>query len=190
MLASLSDAELAVQIGRGARAGDAEAELARRMGPRVRRYGLRHLRDVHAADDLVQHVLMTMLAALRDGRIREPEKLASFVLGTCRLAAMDLRRGERKREALAERYETYRAASLSGESGVPAELDRERLQHCLQALAERERTVVVMTFFDEHTRTNLPGSLGLSEGNLRVIRHRAIRRLRHCMSSPESGGVE
>jgi RNA polymerase sigma-70 factor (ECF subfamily) len=187
MVPTLSDAELAERIGRGECAAEAEAELARRMGPRVRQYGLRHLRDAHAADDLAQHVLMTTLSALREGRVREPAKLASFVLGTCRMAAMDLRRGQRRRESLAEQYGSHRAASLASEAGL--EIDRERLERCLQALAERERTVVVLTFYDEHTRTNLPDSLGVTEANLRVIRHRAIRRLRHCMGTGETGGV-
>ena len=81
----LNDAELVRQVGAGDR--EAEAELCRRMGPRIRLYGLRHLRDAHAAEDLTQQVLITTLEALRAGRLREPEKLASFVLGTCRMSA-------------------------------------------------------------------------------------------------------
>ena len=34
----------------------AEGELCRRMAPRIHLYGLRGLRDRHAADDLVQRV--------------------------------------------------------------------------------------------------------------------------------------
>jgi RNA polymerase sigma-70 factor (ECF subfamily) len=70
------------------------------MAPRVRLYGLRHLRDGHAADDLTQQVLITTIEALRAGRLREPEKLASFVLGTCRMTVLDLRRGAQRRARL------------------------------------------------------------------------------------------
>ena len=52
----LSDAELVRRIGAGER--EAEAELFRRMAPRIRLYGLRHLRDVHASEDLTQNVLI------------------------------------------------------------------------------------------------------------------------------------
>ena len=45
---------------------------------RVRLYGLRHLRDHASAEDLMQQVLITTLEALRQGCLREPEKLASF----------------------------------------------------------------------------------------------------------------
>ena len=71
----LSDADLVRRIGPGGDT-DAEGELYRRMAPRVRLYGLRHLRDESASDDLTQQVLITTLEALRTGRLREPEKLA------------------------------------------------------------------------------------------------------------------
>src|SRR5258708_36605821 len=99
----LDDAELVRQIG-AQHDREAEAELCRRMAPRVRLYGLRHLRDGHAADDLTQQVLIATLEALRANRLREPEKLASFVLGTCRMMVLDLRRGARRRERLLEQF--------------------------------------------------------------------------------------
>src|SRR5207247_5332685 len=98
-----SDLELVHRISTG-NDRDAEAELFRRMAPRVRLYGLRHLRDGYAADDLTQQVLMTTLEALRAGRLREPEKLASFVLGTCRMAVLDLRRGAARPARLMEEF--------------------------------------------------------------------------------------
>ena len=85
----LSDADLAPRIAAGDR--EAEAELCRRMGPRIRLYGIRHLRSPSAADDLVQHVLLKVLEALRTARLRESDKLSHFVLGTCRMTVLDLR---------------------------------------------------------------------------------------------------
>ena len=46
----------------------AETELYRRLAPRVRLYGLRHLREPHAAADLVQQVLLMTLERLRAGK--------------------------------------------------------------------------------------------------------------------------
>src|SRR5262247_3718318 len=93
-----SDADLAPRIAEGDR--EAEADMCRRMAPRIQLYGLRHLRSVAAADDLVQQVLMKVLEALRSGRLREPDKLAQFVLGTCRLTVRDLRRSSQRQEEL------------------------------------------------------------------------------------------
>jgi RNA polymerase sigma-70 factor (ECF subfamily) len=123
----VEDAELARAIAGSAPAVDAaaEGEFCRRFAPRVRLYGLRHLRDRHAAADLVQQVLMMTLERLRAGKLREPERLAA----------------------------------------------------CLEALSERERSVVIGSFFEEESISELR----LSAGNVRVIRHRALGKLRACM---------
>jgi RNA polymerase sigma-70 factor (ECF subfamily) len=175
--AGLEDAELVRRISFG-NDGEAEAELFRRMAPRIRLYGLRHLRDGHASDDLTQQVLIVTLGALRAGRLRDPEKLASFVLGTCRMTVLDLRRGAYRRQRLLEQF----GADLltSAQSSVP-DLDYEQLTRCVQSLRERERTVIVMSFYDERVCADVAGFLGVSQANVRVIRHRAIRQLRECM---------
>src|SRR5512146_2418020 len=100
-----SDGELARRVVEGgAGAPAAEGELCRRLAPRVRLYGLRHLRDPAAADDLVQEVLVLTLERLRAGRVRDPDRLASFVLGTCRLLVRNHRRGRRRRDELLGRF--------------------------------------------------------------------------------------
>lgn len=172
-----SDAELVQRIGFG-HDPEAESALVRRMARRIRLYGLRHLRDGSAADDLTQQVLITTLQALRAGRLREPEKLVSFVLGTCRMTVLDQRRGASRRARLLEAF----GAELPTETAptVP-QLDRQRLVRCVGALKERERTVIVMTFVGERSGADLARVLGVSEANVRVIRHRAIHHLRDCM---------
>jgi RNA polymerase sigma-70 factor, ECF subfamily len=178
---SVPDAELARRIAKK-RPGEAaaeEAELYRRFAPRVRLYGLRHLRDEQVAADLVQHVLVLTLEKLRAGQVREPERIASFVLGTARLVALDVRRAAQRRR---ESPELLEAAAEAVAVEPPAEpLDLEPLRRCLQALAERERSVVVLTFFDERTAGQIAAQLGLSEGNVRVIRHRALGQLQRCL---------
>jgi RNA polymerase sigma-70 factor (ECF subfamily) len=175
----LDDAELVRQIGLG-NSREAEAELFRRMAPRIRLYGLRHLRDQHASDDLTQQVLIATLEALRVGRLREGGKLASFVLGTCRMMVLDLRRNAQRKERLLEQFGPDLLTPV--QPAMPF-LDHEQLTRCVQNLKERERTVVVMTFYDEQTGADVATFLGVSEANVRVIRHRAIHQLRDCMGA-------
>ena len=177
MQIELTDTELVRQIASGSDS-EAEAELFRRMAPRIALYGLRHLRDEHAAQDLTQQVLVKMLEALRSGRLREPDKLASFVLGTCRMMVLDLRRGTQRKQRLLEQF----GADLHSpvQPYVP-QLDQQQLRRCLQNLKERERTVIVLSFYDEQTAADVANFLGVSEANVRVIRHRAIHQLRDCM---------
>ncbi|MBL0159343.1 MAG: sigma-70 family RNA polymerase sigma factor [Bryobacterales bacterium] len=176
-LDTTAEAELARRIGAG---GDreAEGELYRRLAPRVRLYGLRHLRDEQAAADLTQEVLLITLEGLRAGRLREPEKLASFVLGTP-AGGIELAAGAQRRQGLLAEYARFAAGERA-----PAEevVDEGRLAECLARLGERERSVVVMTFFSERTGGEVAGFLGVSEGHVRVIRHRALGRLRMCLA--------
>jgi RNA polymerase sigma-70 factor (ECF subfamily) len=185
-LAALDDGALAARIAEAGAAPDsaAEAELYRRLAPRVRLYGLRHLRDPQAAADLVQHVLLLTLEQLRAGKVREPERIASFVLGTCRMTVLEMRRGTRRREAL---LETWGASAEAFEAPEPATLDPDRLAGCLQALSERERSVVVLSFFADKQAEEVGTELAISGGNVRVIRHRALARLRECMGSGQDG---
>ncbi len=173
----LNDADLVRQIGSGSDR-EAEAELFRRMAPRIRLYGLRHLRDEHASEDLTQQVLITTLEALRAGRLREPEKLTSFVLGTCRMTVLNLRRAAQRKERLLEQFGADLVAPV--QPAMP-QLDHDQLTRCVQNLNERERAVVVLTFYDEQTGADVASFLGVSEANVRVIRHRAIHQLRKCM---------
>ena len=161
-------------------ARDAEAQLYRLLAPRVRRYGQRHLRDDHAADDLMQHVMALAIEKLRSGALDAPERIVSFVLGACRLTVIDLRRGQLRRDALLQRHaHELPPADLQ----IAPRLDQERVAHCLERLPERERAVLVMSFYDEQPADAVGRSLGLSAGNVRVIRHRGIDRLRRCVDA-------
>lgn len=160
--------------------GEAEAELYRLLAPRVRRYGLRHLRDAEAAADLMQHVMLKIIEKLRAGALRDPEQVVSFVFGTCRLVVLDLRRGSLRRERLLEAY----GEDLPFADIAPApRVDHERVEKCLENLSERERSVLVMTFHEDRDAGDVAGQLGLTAGNVRVIRHRALERLRECVTA-------
>jgi RNA polymerase sigma-70 factor, ECF subfamily len=181
----VDDSELTRRIIGAASTRDAEAEalLCRRFAPRIRLFGLKRLRSDAAAADLVQDVLMMVLQKLRAGAVREPERIASFMLGTARQLVIDTRRNSGRRERLLDTF----ALDLEPDDAPAADSpDTDRLQHCLQALPERERSVVVMTFYDECPAEMLGAQLGLNAGNVRVIRHRGLKHLRDCLQSRET----
>jgi RNA polymerase sigma-70 factor (ECF subfamily) len=152
------------------------------LAPRVRLYGLRHLRDEQSAADLIQQVLLMTIERLRSGKIREPERLASYVLGMCRMVVLDLKRGRWRRERVLRQFaEDLPRADVAPEP----RLDTERLTACLERLSERERSVLVLAFHSERTAFEVAQELRLTEANVRVIRHRALARLRLCMAGEE-----
>ena len=149
----------------------------------MRRYGLRHLHDAHAAADLMQHVMALTIEQLREGKVREPQQIVSFVFGTCRMVVTDMRRGTQRREELLERHGELLAIA---DIAVAPRLDHQRVADCLERLPERERSVLVMSFYDDRCSDEVGAALGLSAGNVRVIRHRGIEKLRHCVGAGRS----
>lgn len=178
-----SDAELARLVIAAGVSGSAgpEAELCRRFGRRVRLYGRSHLRDDSAVDELVQRVLLIVIGKLRGGEIREPDRIASFILGTARMVSRELVRPRERPVELDEEL----PCPLSETQPDPLAIDA--LGECLKGLAERERTVVALSFFHEQSAEEVGEALGMQPGNVRVTRHRAIARLRSCMGLGAEG---
>jgi RNA polymerase sigma-70 factor, ECF subfamily len=164
---------------------EAETELYHRFAPRVRLYGLRHLRDEDAALDLVQQVMLLTIEKLRAGSIRDTDQIGSFILGVSRTMTIDFRRRERRRERLRETFIGEQAVSKADDGAV---LDVAHLEACLGHLAERERLVMLLTFYAERSARQVGDELRLTEANVRVIRHRALGKLRTCMAA--SGDVQ
>ena len=172
-----SDAELASAVMRAGVAGSPaeEAELCRRFGRRVRLYGRSRLRDASAVDDLVQRVMLLVLSKLRGGEVREPDRIDSFVLGTARLVTREMARPREQPADLDEDIPCPLAETR------PDPLEVQRLAECLKGLAERERTVVSLSFFGGQSAAEVGEELGMQPGNVRITRHRALARLRSCM---------
>jgi RNA polymerase sigma-70 factor, ECF subfamily len=176
-LEASTDAELVRRAslrGEGARA--VEAELCRRFAPRVRLYGLRHLRDGDRARDLVQAVLLVLVEAVRAVRIAEPEHVDRFVLGTCRNVVARMREGDGRAISV-----DPVDLELTGAMPTFERLDTPALLRCLVKLNLRSRMVMQMCFHDEATAAEIGARLGMTAVGVRVLRHRAIAQLRQCL---------
>ncbi len=177
--AGVGDAEIVRRIAaRAEHAREAEAELCRRFAPRIRLYGLRHLRDEDRARDLVQAVLLGVLVALREGRVEDPERIDRYILGTCRNVASRARQSEARTEPLSTELH---AAMSSGADPV----DLTALMHCFGRLDERGRIVVALSFKQGRPAAEVAARMQTTEGNVRVLRHRAVAALRRCLDEQE-----
>jgi RNA polymerase sigma-70 factor (ECF subfamily) len=95
------------------------------------------------------------------------------------MTVLDLRRSSRRQDELLAMF----GSDLVPDPPPMPTVDDRQLARCVQALKERERSVVVMTFYDEQTAAETARFLGISEANVRVIRHRAMRQLRACLEA-------
>lgn len=177
--AKRSDAELAraVAMSAGAPDHDAEAELCRRYVGRLIAFGRRRLPSEDDARDLAQDALLLTLEKLRRGEVRDAERIGSFLFGVARNLVVTRHRERSRtqtfdptdRELVAESFE------------LPDPLARERVGACLEDLPDRQRTVVLLSFYAERSSREIASTLDISHGNVRVLRHRGVAGLRDCL---------
>lgn len=175
-----TDAELTRAIAEGGELGrQAEVVMCRRFAPRIRMYGLRHLRDDDRARDLTQTVLVGLLQATREGRVEDASKLDRFVLGTCRNTALRMRE-------LAARARPAEDDEIAALASAPIErVDVGPLVHCFAKLDARGQSIVRMSFTEERSAEDIGALLEMSPVNVRVARHRALAALRKCLDGQE-----
>lgn len=165
----------------GSEAARAEARLCARFLPVARLVALRHAgpRD---ADDVAQDALLVMLAAIRDGRVREPDRPGAFLIGVVRNLARTRARGAERARAAHARLASEEPSSTAREPAV----DPRRLWSCFNLLGARAREVLVRTFVREEPGAEIAAALGIREDNVRAVRHRALAALHACLE-PEGG---
>jgi RNA polymerase sigma-70 factor (ECF subfamily) len=150
-------------------ATDAEAELYRRFAPRIRLFGLKHLRDEAAAQDLVQQVFIVTLERLRAGAVRNVEAIGSFILGS-------------RRTALLDRFDDRNAMAPPIDAVT---FDLPRVVRCLDTLPLRDRTILILTFYADKPAPEIAAELQIAPGAVRVARSRALARMRECVGAPD-----
>lgn len=178
---AVSDGPTPATLVAAAAAGDrrAEAELCRKFAPAVRTFWRRRLRGPEV-EELAQEVMLRFVQALRTGAVAEPERVGGFVLGICRNLARERTRIAERRAELWAQYGDALAA-LEEEPAL-AQYQLAQLEDCLSQMTKRSRDVIRHAFVDGHSAAEIGQRLAMSEGNVRVVRHRALEALRTCMS--------
>ena len=155
--------------------GTAEEELVRFISPRVFAMLVARTRDREAARDLLQDVLIAVLRSVRDGALRNSERLVPFVHGTARNLVNNYFRDkvrEPKTEELSGDY-----ATIVNTDAIEA-TERERVVHQALALVdETDRRIVLLTMVDGLKPGDIAERLGLSSEVVRQRKSRAIKKI-------------
>ena len=181
-----ADATDAAVLAARALAGDrvAEGRLCSRLSPAIRAFARRRLRSADATHEFQQEVLLIFVEALRKGKLEDPARVAGFVLGICRNLALDRARERERRSTL---WQLYGEAVAACDVVQPAEVTLEimRLEDCLTELSHRARQAVWLSYGELLSHAEVSARLGVSEGNARVLRHRALHALKQCVATPK-----
>jgi RNA polymerase sigma factor (sigma-70 family) len=158
----------------------AEGALVARFAAAVRTFARRRLKTSDAVDEFAQEVFLRFVQALRTGAIADPAAAPGFILGICKnLARERVRINERRSELWAEYGPAL--APLTEQPEL-ATYQLAQLEDCLSQITQRSREVIKYAFIDGESAGEIATRLAMTEGNVRVVRHRTLEALRSCMS--------
>lgn len=158
-------------------AGNAAAEeaVARHFSRRVYALALARLHNHELARDMAQDVLLAVILALRAGRLREPDRIDSFVLSTARNLIAGHFRKESRTPALEEVTESMSAPAI--EHFLDVEARRRALRTALARLSELDQRILRLNLIEQLRPEQIAGITGLSADSVRQRKSRALRKL-------------
>jgi RNA polymerase sigma-70 factor (ECF subfamily) len=166
----LSDSELVNQ----ARRGDLESfgALCRRYERSILALAMAKLRDVHAAQDVVQ---MTLLAGFqRLSTLADASKFGPWILQIARRQVVESGRKRQMSVAIPGGHATPTAASEPATGWV----ETEHLMNLIERLPEHERVLIGLRFFDGHSLAEIAEIMARPLGTVSKQLSRATARLR------------
>lgn len=151
------------------------------LAARARREGL----SPEDAVDCVQEALCTLLTSVQNQQLpAAQEEWAPYLAGIVRNAA----RNRRRRHFHARPHEPLDAIALASDSipmddAIVAAEEHVRLRACVADLCEIQRAVVTLRMLEERPGEDVASALGISEGHVAVLLHRAKARLLSCITA-------
>lgn len=145
---------------------------------KIFRYVRGKITNHHEAEDLTQEIFA---AAYRNFEKFDPNKAS---VGTWIYVIMNNRlknyyRDKKEQDSLDDEEQFLELASEEVlEESVLLEEEKKLLLAALAELSERERQIIVSTYFDKKTSAQTARMLGMTAGNVRVVQNRALTKIR------------
>jgi RNA polymerase sigma-70 factor (sigma-E family) len=127
--------------------------------------------DQHRAEDLLQTALTKTMVRWRTLQHGDPEAYVRRVLYHEQVSWW--RRASRRRETTVHQLPDTPLADPTGDIAL-----RLQMRQALLQLTPKQRTVLVLRYFEDLSETQVAAALGCSIGTVRSQTHRAITRLR------------
>lgn len=172
------------------------ASWSEQYGEFMLRYAFRHVGDWHKAQDLVQETWLAAWQA-RD-RFAGQSRERTWLIGILRHKVLDHLRVASRERPLSERQndrlnETGRLSTHTWPASRPSlwmdpacQLERKQLRslldRCLCRLSDRMKAVFAFCDLDEQPHRDVARRLGVTDGHLYVLLHRARQKVRECLS--------
>jgi RNA polymerase sigma-70 factor (ECF subfamily) len=176
---TLTEAE--TQLLERARRYDAQAlaEIYDQYAGPIYGYLYRYLGDAHQAEDLTSEVFLRLLQALNTRR-GPRERLLGWLYRVAHNLAMDWFRQQAKRTSMPLDTELV-ADEDPPPIQVEAMMDHELLRGAIRSLAPDQQQVILLRFGEGYKLAEVARFLGKTEGAVKSLQHRAVKRLRQLL---------
>ena len=177
---SSAEARLVGRIRSGDRLAEEELVVTYQRG--IFAIAVARTRDREAARDLAQDVVIAVLKSLREGQLRESEKLVAFIQGTARNLINNFlrKRGNRPEVELA-------ADELPAADAVEQLESAERrslVQRELQSFTIADQQILLLSLVDGHSLAEIAQRLNMSHDAVRARKSRMLRKITKKFAPP------
>lgn len=132
------------------------------------------LKSPQSIEDIRQETFARFFAALRAGKILQPERLGSFVNSMCNNVLLEHYRSGARNDSLDdEDGKDFPAKGIDMVSALAAQQTEKKVREILEMLSERDRRLLREIFLEERDKDEVCRDFGVDREYLRVLVHRA-----------------
>ena len=157
-----------------------EDQLIETYRPRVLYFALRRVRDRGLAEEIAQETVTAAVMALRENRLREPEKLPAFVFATARHLVQNAQREQARELAHTTVSNSIGSESWKRDPDAALILEEQRVQvrRALEQLSSGDRELLRQIYVESEPLEVIAENLGIENAAVRQRKSRALERLR------------
>ena len=132
------------------------------------------LSSPQAIEDVRQETFSRVFAALRDGKIRQPDRLGAFVNSMCNNVLLEHYRANSRDDSLDDDQERdFPAANVDVLGAIANQQMAEKIREILEEMPERDRRLLREVFLEERDKDAVCKDFGVDREYLRVLLYRA-----------------
>ena len=131
------------------------------------------LNSPQAIEDVRQETFSRVFAALRDGKIRQPDRLGAFVNSMCNNVLLEHYRANSRDDSLDEEERDFPGPNVDVLGAIANQQMAEKIREILEEMPERDRRLLREVFLEERDKDAVCQDFGVDREYLRVLLYRA-----------------
>jgi RNA polymerase sigma-70 factor, ECF subfamily len=132
------------------------------------------LNSPQAIEDVRQETFTRVFAALREGKIRQPDRLGAFVNSMCNNVLLEHYRSSSRDDSLDDDEQPeIPAANIDVLGAIANQQISEKIREILDQMPVRDRRLLREVFLEERDKDDVCNDFGVDREYLRVLLHRA-----------------